>query len=169
MTNVEATLADLQAEVGRLRDHVAISQVIASYGPLVDTSDRIERSSVLARLWTEDGIYDIGGVGNKAGREQIAEGFVESHFGMVGTGVAHVMGLPFIEVDGDRATALCYSQVMVPEGDRWFAWRVAANLWELDRTAEGWKVARRVNRLVGGDGEAYGVQQTVDRLQTGTR
>jgi len=169
MTNVEETLAELTAEVGRLRDHVAISQVIASYGPLVDTSDRIERSTVLAELWTEDGIYDIGGVGSKVGRAEIADGFVESHFGMVSTGVAHIMGLPFIEVDGDGATALCYSQVMVPEGERWFAWRVAANLWELERTPTGWKVARRVNRLVRDDGEAYGLQQTIDRLHTGTR
>jgi len=79
------------------------------------------------------------------------------------------MGLPFIEISGDSATALCYSQVMVPEGDRWFAWRVAANLWELDRTDAGWKVTRRVNRLVGPDDGAYDVQKTIDRLNTGTR
>lgn len=168
MTDVEHALRELQAEVRALRDHVAISQVIASYGPLVDTSDRLERSSRLAQLWVEDGVYDIGNVGQKVGRDQIAEGFVDNHFDMVATGVAHLMGLPFIEVQGDHATALCYSQVMVPEGDRWFAWRVSANLWELDRTEDGWKVTRRKNRLVRDDGEAYEVQHTIDRLNTGT-
>jgi transposase len=169
MTTVEETIAELQTEVAKLRDHIAISQVIASYGPLVDTSDGLERSTVLAELWTDDGVYDIGAIGKKVGKREIAENFQFLHFDMVRSGVAHVMGLPFIEVDGDTATALCYSQVMVPENDRWFAWRVSANLWELERTPAGWKVGNRVNRLVRDDGEAYGLQKTIDRLHTGTR
>jgi hypothetical protein len=167
MASVEETLTELRSEVRHLQDREAVAQLIASYGPLVDTSDDLERSTRLAQLWTEDGVYDVGSVSRWSGRAEIAEGFVADHFAMVGDGVAHIMGLPFIEIDGDRATALCYSQVMVPENGRWFAWRVSANLWELTRTPEGWKVANRVNRLVTADHEAYGLQRTIDRLHAG--
>jgi hypothetical protein len=175
MTNVEQgkkqdfeqRLEAMETELGRLRDHVAISQVIASYGPLVDTSDGLENAERLARMWVEDGIYDIGGYGLKSGRKDIAESYAEVHFDMVPNGIAHIMGLPFIEVHGDTAVALCYSQVMRPEGERFYAWRTSANRWEMVRTAEGWKVDRRINRMIRGR-DAYNVQLSVGDLDTGT-
>jgi hypothetical protein len=73
-----------------------------------------------------------------------------AHQGLLAEGVAHVMGLPRVTVDGDRAVAVNQS-VVHRRGE---VWRVAANRWELVRTPLGWQVASRVNRLLDGSAEA---------------
>jgi hypothetical protein len=60
------------------------------------------------------------------------------------------MSLPNIQLDGDRAVAINYSQVFIAEGDHWIVDRCAANRWECVRTDDGWKVSRRINRLLNG-------------------
>ena len=167
----DARLAALEAEVARLRDHQEICQVIASYGPLVDTTSTAQRAAQLACLWNEDGIYDIGAVGAMQGREAIAEVFAQQHFDMVPTGVCHVMGLPHVRIDGDRAVALNYSCVFRPEGEeRFYAWRVSANRWELQRVAGIWRIARRSNRLMNGDPDARALFADIDApIATETR
>src|SRR3546814_8034479 len=104
--------------------------------------------------WSSDvcssdlGVYDIGGVGERKGQEEIARAFEDRHFAQVPEGVCHVMGLPLVQVDGDRATAFNYSCVFRPDGEeRFFPWRVSANRWDLVRTGMGWTIERRVNRL----------------------
>jgi hypothetical protein len=164
MSDLESRLDALEAEVHRLRAHQEISRLIASYGPRVDSADNLERSAQLAQMWTEDGIYDIGGVGPKYGRAAIAEAFAEHHFAMVPNGVCHVMGLPFIQVDGERATALNYSCVFRPDGERFYAWRVSANHWSFEYGAEGWRVARRVNRLMRGGEDIQVLLRDIDRM-----
>src|SRR5882757_11328369 len=74
-------------------------------------------------------------------------------------GLAHFAGLPRIELDGDRAVVTSYLQILTPhptaalhevpnhgvsKGFR--IHRVAANRWELERTAAGWKIRRRTVR-----------------------
>lgn len=165
MGTIEQRLAELEAQVRLQQDHIEIRQVIASYGPLVDTSDRIERSRKLAELWVEDGTYDIGAVGLCEGREAIAQVFAERHFGQVPEGVCHVMGLPYVTVDGDTAVALNYSCVMRPDGEeRFFAWRVSANRWDLVRRDGKWLIARRTNRLMTGDPDALAMLCHIDAM-----
>jgi hypothetical protein len=159
----DVRLAALEAEVARLRDHQEVCRVIASYGPLVDTTSTAQRAAQLACLWHEDGIYDIGAVGAMQGREAIAEVFAQRHFDMVPSGVCHVMGLPHVRIDGDRAVALNYSCVFRPEGEeRFYAWRVSANRWELRRVAGIWRIDRRSNRLMNGDPDARALLDDID-------
>ena len=47
----------LEAKVGELSDRLEIMQLIAAYGPAVDSMDR----DGVAALWTADGSYDFGG------------------------------------------------------------------------------------------------------------
>jgi len=69
----------------------------------------------------------------------------------VASGIAHVMGPPTIEIDGDAAVAFNYSCVFRAEGEEFYPWRVSVNEWHLSRLDGGWTVVRRVNRMVDGD------------------
>jgi len=164
-STIEERLAALEAATRWQRDQIEIRQVIASYGPLVDVSDRLERSRILAELWTEDGIYDIGGVRSCQGRDAIAKVFEEGHFDQVREGMCHVMGLPHVHIDGDTAVALNYSCVMRPEGtDRFYPWRVSANKWEMVRQEGKWLIQRRTNRLMTGDADARAMLEHIDLM-----
>src|SRR3546814_3251698 len=116
MASSEDRLAALEREVALQRDHLEVRQLIASYGPLVATSDRLERSRMLAELWVEDGVYDIGGVGERKGQEEIARAFEERHFAQVQEGVGHVMVLQQVQVDGECATEIKYFYVYWLDG-----------------------------------------------------
>lgn len=145
-------VGELGQRVRSLEDLLAIQHTISRYGPSVDAGE----SGVVSELWTEDGRYDSG-VGAWTGREAIA-GMVEGpqHQGFIHGGCAHVVSAPHIVVDGDRAVALCHAQLLLRDEsiDGFRAWRITANRWELVRTAEGWKVADRINRQLDGNEEA---------------
>ena len=127
-------------------DVVAVMQVIAAYGPAVDCGD----GDAAAALFTEDGWYDVAGR-RYEGRSAIAAMVHgRAHQGLLAQGVAHVMGLPRVQVDGDRAVAVNHT-VVLRAGE---VWRTAANRWELVRTPAGWQVASRTNRLLDGSPEA---------------
>lgn len=170
--DIEERLARLEREVALHRDQIAIRQHIASYSPKVDTTDSLERARLLAELWTEDGVYDIGGRARHEGREAIASAFVETHFDQVGgEGVCHVFGQPYIRIDGDTAIALHHSIVLRPEpatgdeGQRFYPWRVSMNRWELVRAADGrWLAKYRLNRMMQGDPEALAALRVIDEL-----
>ncbi|MBU3993350.1 MAG: nuclear transport factor 2 family protein [Alphaproteobacteria bacterium] len=165
METIEQRLDRLEREVALQRDEIQIRQLIASYSPKVDTSDRLERSRLLAELWTEDGVYDIGGIARVEGREAIAQVFVGMHFEQVREGVCHVMGLPFIRIDGDTALALNYSVVMRPDGaERFFPWRVSMNRWDLVRQGGKWLIRHRLNRLMTGEEETRAALRDIDAM-----
>jgi hypothetical protein len=161
---MEERLAALEAEVKAQRDHLEIQQLISSYGPVVDTADGPERAKKVAALWAEDGSYDIGGMHFCQGHDEIAAVFAERHFEQVKDGICHVMGLPYIRVDGDQAIALNYSTVFRPEGENFYPWRVAANRWDLVRIAGKWRVKTRVNRLMNGDMPARDMLRIIDQM-----
>ncbi|CAD7340588.1 nuclear transport factor 2 family protein [Sphingomonadales bacterium 56] len=143
--------ADLAARIAILEDREAIRDLIASYGPLADAGD----CAGAAALWTEDGVYEVGGFGSYSGRaaiQALLEG--ESHQSLIHGGAAHVLSPPVIDLDGDKATARTYSVVFRKSGDSWEAHRASANSWHLIRMGKEWKVARRVNRLLDGSADA---------------
>lgn len=145
----------LEARVARLEDILEIHHLIAAYGPLVDIADDDEGAATAASLWLEDGIYDLGPDPHRLhGRERIMEMYRGRHMAMVRTGVAHVAGLPMVSVTGDRATAFGYTCVFRPEGRRFYPWRVAANLWRLERDEGRWVVRERINRRTTGEDAA---------------
>ena len=144
-------MADLSKRVRELEDHLAIYQLVASYGPGVDS----ESGAVVGALWSEDGSYDPGGVSSYQGRQAVA-GLVDGplHQRYLQAGCAHVLSLPAVSVNGDAAVAVNHSRVYLHEGDHWRLERVSANRWELRRIDGTWQVDRRTNRLLDGAQEA---------------
>lgn len=143
---VEQRLSSLEAHVRRLEDQIAIYQLLATYSPAVDSCDE----AATAGLWAENGRYDYGGPPLSGAREVGGLVRLDTHRAYVGKGCAHVMSLPLVSVDGDRAVATGYSHLYVHCGDGWKVERASANRWELVRTGAGWRVASRINRLMDG-------------------
>ncbi|MDT5027865.1 MAG: hypothetical protein QOE61_4291 [Micromonosporaceae bacterium] len=152
MSDIAETVAALEARVAALEDRLAIYQLMATYGPAVDSGS----GHIAGALWTEDGVYDAG-VGVFVGSDRIAEMVHgEPHSSYIGGGCAHLVGAPHIVVDGDRAVATTYSQLLFRDeaADGYRIWRVTANRWEWVRTAGGWRVSSRTNRPLDGNEEA---------------
>ncbi|MFN8027553.1 MAG: nuclear transport factor 2 family protein [Acidimicrobiia bacterium] len=153
MTDVqalEARLAALEARVQVLDDHEAITQLLASYGPSVDSG----AAEATAALWTEDGVFAVvssdpaQGDFTMNGRADIV-GMVngEGHQGLITNGCGHVLTAPKIRVDGDEATAWNYAFNIRWDdaADRFWIARLSANRWECARGADGWRVVHRTN------------------------
>lgn len=74
------------------------------------------------------------------------------HQSFVRGGCAHLQGTLRIALDGDRAVAVFHSLLLLdPERDGFRVWRASANRCELARTAAGWRIERRTNRVLDGD------------------
>ncbi len=136
----------LARRVERIERQLALYDLIASYGPAVDSGS----AEATAALWSEDGSYDFGDA-VLSGRAQI-EAMVRGrrHQGLIGEGVAHMLGFPRVAIDGDRAVVTGYSQVCRHREGRFEVWRVSANRWELSWDGTGWRVDRRQAYLLNG-------------------
>ena len=146
MSAAQDRITQLEKRLTALEDRLAILNLIASYGPAVDSVD----GDAVAAMWNENGSYDFGG-DPLIGRDNVAALIdLDTHRAYVSAGSAHVLSNPSITLSGDRAIAVNYSQVFVKAGDGWRADRTCANRWELTRTAGGWKVESRTNRLLDG-------------------
>jgi len=138
--------AALESRVRELEDHVAILRLINSWGPAVDTGS----SEAAANLFDDDGVLESD-LSHLQGPSEVAA-MVESdgQQALIRQGCAHVQSAPVVTVDGDRATAITYSQVYLHAENGHDVWRVSANQWECRRTAAGWRLTRRVNRVIDG-------------------
>ncbi|CRK57823.1 hypothetical protein [Alloactinosynnema sp. L-07] len=143
-------LAALEARIQLLEDEAAISRLIASYGPLVDSG----AAAAVAALWGADGVYDVDEL-VMHGRDEILA-MVESanHQGWIASGCAHFIGPPVVTIAGDDAVAVCHSLMIVKQDKRFVVRRATANHWRLRRTATGWQVAVRTNRVLDGRPES---------------
>lgn len=176
MADLEARLQALETRIHQLEDQLELYQVMSAYGPLVDSGD----AEATASLWTEDGIYDWGGgasapgTGVREGPQGAAHNAAEIaymvrgdyHQAIIKGGAAHVIGLPHVVLDGDKAVGTSYSRLYRRDGDNFRVWRVGANRWEFVRTKDGWRVKRRINRLLTGDEEARQVLRSGIRGKT---
>jgi SnoaL-like domain len=143
----------LERRVGELEDEAAIARLIAGYGPLADSS----QGDAVRDMWVEEGgTYELQGY-HFTSAEMAGTVTTDLHRRFVSTGSAHTLGPARIWLDGDAAVAINYSVVFIHDHGRWVAERVAANRWDLTRTAAGWRVRRRVNRLLDGGPEAVAV------------
>ena len=144
-----AAIAALESRVRNTEDRLAIMDLLARYGPAVDSMS----ADKVVDLWADGGTYELEGYFfTRDTMHQTIE--TDLHARYVGVGSAHVMSMPQVTLDGDRAVAINYSRVFIREGDRWIVDRTAANRWDLERTAQGWKVRRRINRLANGSAAA---------------
>jgi hypothetical protein len=144
----------LEARLRRVEDELEIMRLLASYGPAVDSGS----SEAAARLWLEDGTYDVGGRHRANGRSEIAALYEGSqHQDLIHQGSGHVTTIPRITVDGDRADAVGYSFVLLRTTDGHQVWRASANHWTLRRTGSGWRIELRHNRVLDGSEESHSV------------
>jgi hypothetical protein len=158
----EDRIAALEARLQAAEDHLAILNLLNSYGPLVDSgSDKLA-----PQLWVEGGGYNYGLVGGGANRLEAPEPLggmyrSEGHMELVNTGCSHLTATPKITVDGDHAQAVGYSFVVLREGERWYLWRAAVNHWTLKRTPAGWRIEERFNRTLDGSPESHETMRKV--------
>lgn len=153
----EHRLSAAEAGLARAADELAVLRIVAAYSPRVDSGD----AQGVAGLWTEDGVYDVdtGVLQGHRGLAEMVRG--DAHQGLIAHGCGHVPGLPVVLLDGDRAVATGYTQLVVRSSrpGRYSVLRVTANRWELERRGpadapdRGWRVVLRTARAVSDDGE----------------
>jgi hypothetical protein len=152
LDELKAELAALKARVRALEDQAEISQIVAQYGPSVDSGS----AEATAQLWTEEGVFAVVGGEHSFtmnGRADI-RGMVygAGHQNLILNGCAHVLTAPHVQVKGDEATGRSYALNIRwdPAADRFWVARVSANSWRWVRTDQGWKVIERVNSNLDG-------------------
>lgn len=150
---MEDRINALEARLQRLEDEQAISQLIASYGPLVDAG----QADGVAALWTEDGVYDVDELmmGDQAAIRAMV--LSDDHQGLIKRGCTHFLGPTRVTVDGDTAVAVCHSILLVHHEGRYFPVRSGANRFDVVRTDAGWRIKHRTTRALDGRGEAWGL------------
>lgn len=137
----------IERRLKRLEDERDIARLIASYGPLVDAGDA-ERA---AGLWTSDGVYDVGDwVMN--GRDEIAAMVrSDAHQGLIAQGCCHFFGPPVVTVEGDSATAVCESTLLVArESGGYAVIRAGVHVVRLRRDTNDWRIVDRTARQLDG-------------------
>ena len=153
--SIEERLTALETRLRAAEDQLEILRLLNTYGPAVDSGS----AEAAANLWVEDGIYDAGGVTRFTPEALITMYNDEGHQGLVHTGSSHLTATPRIEVNGDQAEAVAYSFVVVKRGEEWFIMRGAINHWQLVRTARGWRIKERFNRVLDGTADSHEVMR----------
>ncbi|GAA4817616.1 nuclear transport factor 2 family protein [Tomitella cavernea] len=152
-TDTATVIRDLSARLAVLEDRQAIVDLMTSYGPAIDSGCE----EAVARVWTEDGVYDVD-TGIMRGHAEItAMVRGQNHQGFITNGCAHVLEPGNVIVDGDTAVATCKSLLILARPDKsvFTVLRATANRWELVKTADGeWKCTRRTSRVLDGRDEA---------------
>ncbi|MFJ5306433.1 nuclear transport factor 2 family protein [Streptomyces sp. NPDC088350] len=152
LAQLRSVVESLATKVRTLEDQVEITQLVAQYGPAVDSGS----GEAAAALWTEDGVFDAIPHLRMEGRGGIA-GMVHGpgHQSVIHNGCGHVLTAPHIVVDGDHATGRSHALHLRWDADagRFWVFQVSANTWRWVRTSQGWRIAERVNaNLDGTDG-----------------
>ena len=156
--------ASFEERLRKVEDTLAIYRLIASHPPAADTGT----GDYYRNAFTVDGTVDLGGGKGAAGNQAIAAIVsTPEHQAAIAGGLCHFAGLPYVEIDGDRARAVSYLQIITPDRDGppkevpghglstgFRIHRTGANVWELARTGDGWKVTRRKLRPLDGSEEA---------------
>jgi 3-hydroxyisobutyrate dehydrogenase len=152
LDELRAAVKLLAQKVQTLEDEHEIRQIVAQYGPAVDSGS----GEAAAALWTEDGIFDAIPQRRMRGREQIV-GMVHGagHQGLILNGCGHVLSVPHIVIDGDTATGRSYALNIRwdASSDRFWVARVSANSWRWVRTPKGWRIQERLNANLDGTAE----------------
>ncbi len=149
----------LEDRLRAVEDTLAIYHLIASHPPAADTGT----DSYYRNAFMPDGVIDLG-TKTATGNEAIgAVVRTSEHQEAIAVGLCHFAGLPRVELHGDTAVAISYLQVLTPnreakqvelsghgQSSGYRIHRLGANRWDLKRTKDGWKVARRAYRMLDG-------------------
>jgi hypothetical protein len=154
----------LEDRLRAVEDTLAIYHLIASHPPAADTGT----DSYYRDIFMSDGVIDLGGGKAANGNEAIAAVVkTPEHQAAIAGGLCHFAGLPRVQLNGDTAVAISYLQVIAPNREAkpvelsghgvssgYRIHRLGANRWDLKRTNDGWKVARRAYRMLDGTDDA---------------
>jgi ketosteroid isomerase-like protein len=142
----------LEERLRKVEDLLSIYQLMSAYGPAADSCNMED----IARIWTQDCVYEIGGLGEFKGHAGLKEAFDgEFHQGIVKNGSAHAATMPHVVVDGDSASATHYGTLFTHENGEFTCRRVIASRWLFVRTPDkGWQIKRRTNILLNGSAAA---------------
>lgn len=163
MADLEQRLAALESKLLEVQDHLAVLQVVARYGPLVDSTLSPEQRLKAGSLWAEDGVYNLAPGRDYVGPQGVADMLVNPiHQSYLDSGSAHISMLPYVLLDGDRATALGYTQVVQHNDGGYDIARLSINYWELARRNGEWKVLRRTNRLLTASEQSHALMRLAD-------
>jgi uncharacterized protein (TIGR02246 family) len=147
---MEERLAALEARLQRVEDELAITRLVASYGPLVDAGAADE----VAALWADDGEYDVEGWHMRS-RSDVREMVLsDGHQHLITGGCAHFLGPAHVRLDGDEAVAVCASLLVRHRDGAFSVRRAGANHFRLRREPDGWRVAHRTTRALDGSADA---------------
>lgn len=150
--NLAATVAALAERLRHVEDQLEIIQLVAQYGPSVDSGS----ADATAALWTADGTFAAVGAVIMHGRDEIA-GMVNGagHQSLIINGCGHVLTTPHVVIDGDEAHGRNYALNIRwdAEAERFWVARVSANTWKWRRTADGWRTTERINANLDGTPE----------------
>jgi hypothetical protein len=137
-----------------IEDRLEILNLIAAHPVGADSATHDFAES----FWLADGTVDTAGQ-PKPYEAMIGvlntPGFAEAQR----QGIGHFAGLPHITIDGDRAVATSYLQILAADPDGkpfelsahgaskgFRVLRLSANRWELQRTPQGWRIWKRSMR-----------------------
>lgn len=156
MANGMTKDASLEERVRAIEDRLEIQNFIAGYPLSADSASRD----------LADGFSSPGAILDMADQEKphammldvlSSPGFEEA----LAQGICHFSSPPYIEIDGDRAVATCYLQILAAAGDAkpfdlaahgsskgFRVWRIAVNRWEFARMSAGWRFTRRTIRAL---------------------
>ena len=144
----------IEQRLQAIEDRLEILNLVAAHPPGADSASH----DFAASFWLADGTVDMAGQA-RAYESMIGvlntPGFAEAQR----QGICHFAGLPHIVIEGDRAVATSYLQILAadPEGNPFElsahgtskgfrVLRLSANRWELQRTSEGWRIKNRSMR-----------------------
>ncbi len=97
---------DLEGRVRAIEDRLGIYELLASYGPAVDTRDKTR----VDELWSPNGSYTFDDI-TLTGSQVAGLVDLDSHTAFIAAGCGHVLSTPTIHLDGDSAVAINYSVV----------------------------------------------------------
>ena len=147
MTSPAAETRDTSSATAAIQDRIDISEVLYRYSSSVDKLDKAGVRSVLADdLWAQYGNGEpvVGGQAVADWISSATSSIIWQH---------HQLNVYHLEITGDHAKALSYltSHQVFQENPNTAIILVARYHDELARTAEGWKISRRVMEVLWGE------------------
>jgi len=144
--DVVQRLEALEARVQTLEDELAVTRTIVEYGFAVDTGD----AHATGALFTEDAVFDVDGALMRSRADVEAMVLGRGHQRLL-PNCAHTIGPAAVHVEGDTAVAVGYSRIYHRQADDFVLFRIGCNRWDLEREADGWRIARRTTRVLGSE------------------
>jgi len=132
--------------VSRMLDRLAIEEVLVRYSTCIDA----KRFDGLRDVFTTDAVVDYTSAGGIRGSlEEVSEWLAKvlAPFKVV----QHMLGNFSIDIDGDRASSVCYfhNPMGIPgaDGNVSIFWCGGRYVDELVRTSAGWRIRERVDEV----------------------